>query len=145
MSRLPDPGQDSGVWGVILNDYLSVAHSATGTIKDGAVTKANVGLSNVDNTADSAKPVSTLQQTALNLKANVADVYTKTASDARFIQTVNGTIPDAGGNVTVAGEPGPVGPYAPYSMPVYILESNQTISNVPSDFPNGGLVFQKTA
>ena len=34
--------------------------------------KAAVGLSNVDNTADSAKPVSTAQQTALNLKANLA-------------------------------------------------------------------------
>lgn len=34
--------------------------------------KADVGLSNVDNTADSAKPVSTAQLTALNLKANAA-------------------------------------------------------------------------
>jgi hypothetical protein len=31
-----------------------------------------VGLSNVDNTSDINKPVSTLQQTALNLKANLA-------------------------------------------------------------------------
>jgi hypothetical protein len=31
------------------------------------ITKANVGLSSVDNTADSAKPVSTAQQAALNL------------------------------------------------------------------------------
>jgi len=145
MSRLPEPGQDSGIWGVVLNDFLSVAHTETGTIKDGAVTKTNVGLSNVDNTADSAKPVSTFQQTALNAKANTADVYSKTDADGRFIQTVNGTTPDEEGNVTVAGEPGPVGPYAPYSMPVYILESNQTISNVPSDFPDGGMVFQKTA
>lgn len=34
--------------------------------------KAAVGLSNVDNTADTAKPVSTAQQTALDLKANLA-------------------------------------------------------------------------
>lgn len=34
--------------------------------------KADVGLSNVDNTSDAAKPVSTAQQTALNLKANLA-------------------------------------------------------------------------
>ena len=34
--------------------------------------KSEVGLGNVDNTADSAKPVSTAQQTALNLKANAA-------------------------------------------------------------------------
>jgi len=36
------------------------------------VDKTAIGLSNVDNTADTAKPVSTAQQTALNLKANIA-------------------------------------------------------------------------
>lgn len=35
-------------------------------------TKAQVGLGNVDNTSDVNKPVSTAQQTALNLKANLA-------------------------------------------------------------------------
>ena len=42
--------------------------------KTGAVTlaKADVGLSNVDNTSDANKPVSTAQQTALNLKAPLA-------------------------------------------------------------------------
>jgi len=35
--------------------------------------KTDVGLSAVDNTADAAKPVSTAQQTELNLKANLAD------------------------------------------------------------------------
>lgn len=39
---------------------------------DVVLTKADVGLSNVDNTADTAKPVSTVQQTALDLKANLA-------------------------------------------------------------------------
>lgn len=37
-----------------------------------ALTKTDVGLSNVDNTSDTAKPVSTAQQTALDLKANLA-------------------------------------------------------------------------
>ena len=36
------------------------------------ITKAMVGLGSVDNTADTAKPVSTFQQTALDLKANIA-------------------------------------------------------------------------
>lgn len=42
--------------------------------KTGAVTlaKADVGLGNVDNTADAAKPVSTATQTALDLKAPLA-------------------------------------------------------------------------
>lgn len=34
--------------------------------------KADVGLGNVDNTTDASKPVSTAQQTALDLKANLA-------------------------------------------------------------------------
>lgn len=37
----------------------------------GDYTKAQVGLGNVDNTADSAKPVSTATQTALNAKADL--------------------------------------------------------------------------
>ena len=42
--------------------------------KTGVVTlvKGDVGLGNVDNTSDANKPVSTAQQTALNLKANLA-------------------------------------------------------------------------
>lgn len=37
-----------------------------------ALVKGDVGLGNVDNTADTSKPVSTAQQTALDLKANLA-------------------------------------------------------------------------
>jgi hypothetical protein len=43
--------------------------------------KGDVGLGNVDNTADTAKPVSTAQQTALDLKANLASpTFTGTVS-----------------------------------------------------------------
>lgn len=46
--------------------------------------RSDVGLSNVDNTSDINKPISTATQTALNLKANSADVYTKTESNSNF-------------------------------------------------------------
>lgn len=49
-------------------EVLSVAQAKTLL----ALTKADVGLGNVDNTSDLNKPVSTAQQTALNLKANLA-------------------------------------------------------------------------
>jgi hypothetical protein len=42
----------------------------TGTVS--GVTKAMVGLGNVDNTSDANKPVSTATQTALDLKAALA-------------------------------------------------------------------------
>ena len=35
MSRLPVVGADDSVWGTVLNDYLSVAHNADGTLKGG--------------------------------------------------------------------------------------------------------------
>lgn len=72
MARLPQPGGDNGVWGEVLNDFLQVSHNADGTIKSGAVTKADVGLANVDNTSDANKPVSTAQQTALDGKASTS-------------------------------------------------------------------------
>lgn len=44
-------------------------------------TKTTVGLANVDNTSDASKPVSTAQQTALDLKANLASpTFTGTVS-----------------------------------------------------------------
>ena len=42
----------------------------TGTVA--GITKAMVGLTNVDNTSDADKPVSTETQTELNLKASIA-------------------------------------------------------------------------
>ena len=44
----------------------------TGTVS--GITKAMVGLANVDNTADIDKPISTATQAALDLKANATDV-----------------------------------------------------------------------
>jgi hypothetical protein len=50
---------------------LSVSNiSVSGTVS--GITKAMVGLTNVDNTTDANKPVSTATQTALDLKANLA-------------------------------------------------------------------------
>ena len=50
--------------------------------KTGNVTlaKADVGLSNVDNTSDANKPVSTATQTALDLKANASDLTSHTGN-----------------------------------------------------------------
>ena len=53
-----------------------------------APTAASVGLGNVDNTSDANKPVSTAQQTALNLKANLASpTFTGTVTTAKSIKT----------------------------------------------------------
>lgn len=57
-------------------EYVYITSGAVDSVagKTGVVTlvKGDVGLSNVDNTSDASKPVSTAQQTALDLKANLA-------------------------------------------------------------------------
>lgn len=54
-------------------DQFAVFSDTTGKLlKAVTPSKALVGLSNVDDTSDANKPVSTAQQTALNLKANLA-------------------------------------------------------------------------
>jgi hypothetical protein len=59
---------------------VSSVNSLTGAV---TLTKANVGLGNVDNTSDVNKPVSTAQQNALNLKANTANpTFTGASSNA---------------------------------------------------------------
>ena len=55
----------AGTWDMLKADNLS-------ELANNATARTNIWLGNVDNTADTAKPVSTAQQTALNLKANIA-------------------------------------------------------------------------
>jgi hypothetical protein len=59
------------------------------------ITKSDVGLANVDNTTDANKPVSTAAQTALDLKANLAN--------PTFTGTVNAADLTLSGNLTVNG------------------------------------------
>ena len=66
-----------------------VINSPTGIVK------ADVGLGNVDNTSDANKPVSTAQQTALDLKADKAS--------PTFTGTVNAANVTLSGNLTVNG------------------------------------------
>jgi hypothetical protein len=62
-------------------DTLTVNAASTFVGSVTGLTKTTVGLANVDNTSDANKPVSTAQQTALNLKANLASpTFTGTVS-----------------------------------------------------------------
>lgn len=60
-----------------------------------SVTKTQVGLGNVDNTSDANKPVSTAQQAALDLKANIAS--------PTFTGTVTTPLTTAGPVLTSSG------------------------------------------
>lgn len=53
------------------------------------LTKADVGLWNVDNTSDASKPISNATQTALNAKADASSVYTKAEVDSAISTAVS--------------------------------------------------------
>lgn len=58
--------------------------------KFSGLTKTSVGLSNVDNTSDANKPISTLTQAALDLKASTSELsnyVASTTTDRIFVQS----------------------------------------------------------
>lgn len=65
--------------------------------KTGAVTltKTDVGLGNVDNTSDAAKPISSATQAALNQKANTSSLSTVATSGSYSDLTGTPTIPSS--------------------------------------------------
>lgn len=88
--------QDNAVTETILSGAVQTKLNQTAPVTkvnnqtgDITLTKTDIGLSNVDNTADTAKPISTVQQAALDLKAdttalaaklNTADLDAQTAA-----------------------------------------------------------------
>lgn len=98
--------------------YVYITSGAVDSVsgKTGVVTlvKNDVGLNNVDNTADINKPVSTATQTALNAKANIAntlsgygitDAYTKSMSDNTFLSLSAGGTLLAGAEIILNADP----------------------------------------
>ena len=69
----------------------SLTSHTSNTENPHSVTKAQVGLGNVDNTSDANKPISTATQAALNLKANSADVYNKSQVDTELAKKLDST------------------------------------------------------
>lgn len=49
MARLPVPGEDDGTWGSLLNDFLQVAHDASGALLPNTVSSATLQDNSVTN------------------------------------------------------------------------------------------------
>lgn len=61
MTRLPEPGGDSGSWGAILNDFLRQSHNSDGSLK----TIPQAGVSDLVSALTSKQPViRTIRQSA---------------------------------------------------------------------------------
>jgi len=84
--RLPIPGKDDGIWGDVLNGFLSVAHNPDGTLIPAALTQAGAGTYSKPSSGIPASdlapnlPVTILDNPTQTAIASVASKYVKPAS-----------------------------------------------------------------
>lgn len=95
----------NGNTGVVTGLATTASPTFTGTVS--GVTKTMVGLGNVDNTSDANKPVSSAQQTALDLKspinnASFTGTFSVPTGTITSTMLADGTIVDADVNASAA-------------------------------------------
>ena len=95
------PSSVLGNWSELLTPTGAVT-SVNGQVGVVTLSKSDVGLSNVDDTSDANKPVSTAQQTALNLKENT---FSKNTAFNKNFGITAGTVVEGGTLGTLAYKP----------------------------------------
>jgi hypothetical protein len=134
MARLPQPGNDQGVWGDILNDFLSQGHKGDGTLKDGSVTTASLADGAVTATKLGATSTPTIGQ-ALTYGAGGLGWVTLSAS---------GSVPDADavtkGLVQLAGQLG--GTAASPTVPGLAAKENTITAGTTAQYYRGDKSWQ---
>ena len=94
MARLPEVGKDSGIWGSILNDYLSQAHAADGSLKDDSIAEAKLS-SDVQTKLNQVAPTwTTLVGKPTVVAAGADDAAARSAIGATSL-SVDGTHADS--------------------------------------------------
>ncbi len=89
MARLLTPGEDSGLWGDILNEFLLTAHSTNGILKAGSVGYSQILDSAITNTKIS--PTANIDQ------SKIANLSTDLSNKAETTTTITGTNSISGG------------------------------------------------
>lgn len=115
--------------GAQVNTITGVKGNAESSYRTGNVnlTKANIGLGNVDNTSDANKPISTATQSALDGKVNTTDIAT--TSNLGLVKPDGSTITiDADGAIhSMGGSGGGASIYYFYQQRVSVASSAEIL------------------
>jgi cytoskeletal protein CcmA (bactofilin family) len=117
---------------LLASKYATVNSPAfTGTVT--GITKYMIDLSNVDNTSDNVKPVSSFQQAALNLKANVESSIFTGITRMQTVDISNSLLvkgdASMNGRLFISGDVSMNG----------ILYANYALNTIPIDAIRGGI------
>lgn len=81
MARLPIPGSDNGQWGSVLNEFLSVTHTDSGTLKSGTVGDAQINSISQNKVSGLSSALSSKTDTSVTY-GTVARVFYNTGSSS---------------------------------------------------------------
>jgi hypothetical protein len=152
MSRMPTPGEDEGVWGDILNDFLAVSHMDDGSIRVSALPEPQVSDGSIT-------PVKLSQAyIPLSQKANTSGVASLDTSGkvplaqmpsgfigADATTTSKGVVQLAGDLSGTASSPTVPGLASKYVKPAGGIPETDLDSNVQTKLNSGGSVGDATA
>jgi hypothetical protein len=88
VTRLPNPGGDSGVWGGILNDFLDISHNSDGSLKSGAVSTAGAEMASNKGAASGFAPLDSSSKVPV---ANLSDASTSSKGIVQLAGDLSGT------------------------------------------------------
>ena len=94
MARLPVPGSDEGDWGEILNNYLRVSLDSDGTIKDDAVSAAQVQDGSLTGTQLHDSTIPPVKLDAIDSPTN-GEVLAYNNARFEWVSQSGGSVPDA--------------------------------------------------
>jgi hypothetical protein len=91
MARKPNPGQDNGVWGEVLNQYLDVVHNTDGSLKDKSINLATLNATTPTYGQVLSTDGTTLTWTTSTGSGSVPDASTTTKGIVRLAGDLAGT------------------------------------------------------
>ena len=112
MARLPVPGQDSGSWGTLLNDFLNVSLDTDGTVKAGAIDTAALQNNSITNAQLASGTGSNGQVLTKDATITSGFKWTSAAGSPDASPTAKGLVQltgDLGGTATAPTVPGLTG------------------------------------
>lgn len=112
MPRLPQPGSDDGVWGDILNDYLSRSLTSDGKLRAGAVEASSISVGSVHTEALADSSVTSVKLAAESPSTGAVLTYDSSVPGNLKWQNVSGggatnlTVTQSSSSVTIGSDTG---------------------------------------